>query len=564
MFMAPPYLSVFYLVVPPFAVPVVVRNGIRSVYTPVPLLALLALLAGGFGLVESSRVQGVLQTLLAAALGGTVLHLQGMVDAHVAMLSTTVLLLICGMCAKFHENCILTRLYASAATLLSFLPRLSQVSPILFLIYIVATLCTTALLFFTRRKTRSPVTLTLTPVPPSPSPSHTSFPCTNSAIEKPPPAFLRSTSELDLSPRRPTLQQNTSPRKRNLFLLLSVQLSYMIATALFIPTALRTPPGAPLPLVSLVFASSGHAYPSSTYILRVLDTVFTIIALLLVFPAYYHYSRDLLLRGTATSTLNRTPTIPRRPDTRILSPSTTPTPLRIHSLVVPPSPTSTSASASPISLEFFKPKHKRAGPSASSSFFSPRPKRTPLAPTSNVHLQPGTGKRALDEPNVEPVSLCPSSVPWVTSNPTLSASDTKKRSSVGGALPLPSPASDPVLVRVATPMPILCRERAWSWAHSTHIPNKDRREELKFDDEDCTDLKDPFASGPVRPTLAPSAYTRWAASVEGSSSEARRWSEYEAKPRTRMSALDRRERYQACQGKAAPSLRVDTTVCAAD
>lgn len=94
----------------PFAVPVVLRIGIRSICTPIPLLALLSLVSGGLGLIEESLVQAVLQTLIAAALGGSVLHLQGLARAPVPMLATTALLLICGKCQSNLSEHVLTSL----------------------------------------------------------------------------------------------------------------------------------------------------------------------------------------------------------------------------------------------------------------------------------------------------------------------------------------------------------------------------------------------------------------------------------------------------------------------
>ncbi|KAG6860157.1 hypothetical protein C0995_015008 [Termitomyces sp. Mi166 len=216
-------------------------------YTPVPLLVLLALLAGALGLVPSPQAQAVVHTLLAASLGGSVLHLQVLAGARLPMLIIPVLLLVC-------------------ATVLSFFPRLSPVPPVLFLAFILATLCITVYLFLAHRnRSSAAVTLPLTPAPPSPASSHTSF-------EKP---SLRSSPLL-------------------LVLVLSAQLSYALATAFCIPPALHTSPGPASPLVlSLVSVSSTHAHLSSTYIFRILDTAFTVLSLVFVFAAYYPRSRSV-------------------------------------------------------------------------------------------------------------------------------------------------------------------------------------------------------------------------------------------------------------------------------
>ncbi|KAG5349714.1 hypothetical protein C0989_002212 [Termitomyces sp. Mn162] len=449
------------------------------------------------------------------------------------------------------------------ATILSFSPRLSQVSPILFLIFIVITLGTTAFLFLTRRRTQSSVSLTLTPAPPSPIPSHMSLRYTNSLVEKPPPAFLRSQSELDLSPHPRSFQQHIPPPsgRLDLFCLLFIQLSYTVATAFCIPVAFRSSSTASPPVVSLVATSSNHV-SISTYIFQALDVVLKIFALLAVFGAYYHCSGCPTHRRKgkqSTYPPTRTETFPRRPNTRILSPPTSPPTTGLQSLIQPSFPITTSTS---IKLGFFKTKHQRAGPSASSSFFSPHPKRMPLVPSSNLDLRPGLCKSVPYEFDLEPISPCPSSSSTcVTFEPTFSA--TKERSSVDDPLSSLRPSCNSVLVRVATPMPVLCRERAWSWAHSTPMPkgSQDTRDDV-FDGEDCTDLKDPFAPGPVQPPVAPSAYRRWVDSVEGSSSEARLRSEHEAHPQTRMSTWGHIPLHKPRQCRTAPSLRVDTTVCA--
>ncbi|KAG5735603.1 hypothetical protein E4T56_gene1905, partial [Termitomyces sp. T112] len=159
-------------------------------YTPVPVLALLALLAGAFGLVPSPQAQAVVHILLVATLGGSVMHLQVLAGMRLAMLMIPALLLAC-------------------ATLVSFAPRLSHITPVLFLVFILTTLPMTVYLFLRRRRRALP--LALVPVPPSPASSHTSFACT--PIEKPPPAFLRSSSKLTLlGPlRRTSLSQPTCP-----------------------------------------------------------------------------------------------------------------------------------------------------------------------------------------------------------------------------------------------------------------------------------------------------------------------------------------------------------------
>ena len=68
-----------------------------STYTPVPVLALLALLAGALGLVPSPQAQAVVHTLLVGTLGASVMHLQVLYGIRPWMIIVPVLLLTCGM-----------------------------------------------------------------------------------------------------------------------------------------------------------------------------------------------------------------------------------------------------------------------------------------------------------------------------------------------------------------------------------------------------------------------------------------------------------------------------------
>ncbi|KAG6850444.1 hypothetical protein H0H93_013316 [Arthromyces matolae] len=365
--MPPRPLSALSLVLSLFSVSVVDHNRGRAMYTPVPLLILLSLLAAALGLVPSPNAQGVVHTLLVATLGGSVLQLQMLVGARLPMLIIPILLLSCGM----YANTLLgTLLIHSKATVLSFLSHFSFVTPVVLLLFILTTLGVTACLVVEHRKPRlDAVALTLTPVPPSPASSHTSFQHANSSFEKPTLSLFRLPSKDSLFSRRPSLTSAPPPvpsTNRHLFVLLTSQVFYTIATAFCIPPALHPSSQAP-PLIVAVFSS--HSPLSSTYIFRILDTVFTIFTLVSVFIAYFLHSRcpsshdpEFGFSGGDTPAPRRTPpAIPPRPDIRIISPPTSPTPTRVHSIVLPFSPSNR-----------LKAKHKQTNNSVSSSFFSPR------------------------------------------------------------------------------------------------------------------------------------------------------------------------------------------------
>ncbi|KAH0589627.1 hypothetical protein H2248_005358 [Termitomyces sp. 'cryptogamus'] len=450
-------------------------------YTPVPVLALLALLAGAFGLVPSPQAQAVVHILLVATLGGSVMHLQVLAGMRLAMLMIPALLLAC-------------------ATLVSFAPRLSHITPVLFLVFILTTLPMTVYLFLRRRRRALP--LALVPVPPSPASSHTSFACT--PIEKPPPAFLRSSSKLTLlGPlRRTSLSQPTcpptAPHTTTLLLLLAAQLTYTLATAFCIPPALRTPGRASSLVVSLVSLSSTHTHLSSTYIFRILDTAFTVLTLLFVFLAYYNHSRSLALHvqaHTETSTTPmRTPTIPRRPNIHILSPPASRSKLQ-HSrspTPEPPSPTTSSITCVP------------TPPTT-----PPRPRPRPSDPSPPIPI---------------PLRLPP------------------------GTRMSPGPsARSPVLI---TPPParIICK-RAWSWhTHSpaptptpapAPLPTQDVVLHMS-EEGDFMDLRDPFASA------GPSAYSRWVAGVGVGAEDRAPHGLSSSSARSPLSGRPRSSSYDAC------------------
>ncbi|KAG6894822.1 hypothetical protein C0992_004472 [Termitomyces sp. T32_za158] len=265
-------------------------------YTPVPLLILLALLAAAFGLVPSPHAQAVVHTLLVATLAASVLHLQARAGARVSLLALPAVLLVC-------------------ATLCAFIPRFARVTPVLFLACIVTTLGPTFVLF---RRASS------TAPPPSPASSDTSF-------EKP---------RLSVPQRAPLA----------LVLLLSAQLSYALATAFCIPPALHSPGPTPPLVVSLVSISR----PSTPIVFRILDTAFTVLALLFVCTAYYHSAR------TRTRTRHTTPVL----------------------LKPPPPPSATSPSPST--------------PPSSATATPPPPAVPPPTPPPRLRLPPGTrvSKRA--------------------------------------------------------------------------------------------------------------------------------------------------------------------------
>ncbi|KAG6915081.1 hypothetical protein DXG01_013551 [Tephrocybe rancida] len=512
-------------------------------YTPVPLLVLLAILSAAFSLVPSTRgAQGVVHTLLSTTLGGALLHLQAL---------------------------------AGAAMLLTFSPAHASIAPILFLAFALASLGPTLVLVLFRRRIPQPshgsnaVTITLVP---SPASSRTSFPDherdrTNS-IEKPPPAFLRSLTSTNnpfSSPRRctpsssfssPSLSLPSLPPQRRLpplLVLLAAQVTYALASGFTLP-ATHAPAPAPL-LASLLTLPSPPAHLSLPLVFRVLETVFTIMSLLLVLLAYYLRSRTQAPSSDAehgSTIVSARPEIPRRSMTRILSPPTTPEPRRVHSIVLlPSSPTSISLScASPRSAKS-KHTHKRVPPSASSSFFSPGPKRTPLPTPISLSLAPAPAPAPTfttdPDPDPDPDPQSPTDtdttcVPAPSSSAHTQEKDARSSEETCPELDLPpgtrmspSPARHAVLVS-SPPTPPTAPHRAWSWApfpdplHSSSGPflpplrygngsprtarvystvdvhrceTRARTHEQKEGDGDPTDLHDPFSS---HNTTAPSSF----------------------------------------------------------
>ncbi|KAG6841037.1 hypothetical protein C0991_002499 [Blastosporella zonata] len=422
------------------------------------------------------------------------------------------------------------------------------------------------------------VTLTLMPTPPSPASSRVSFPFNDThPIQKPPTAFLRThaTPNFDLSPR-PHLSFPTQipPLALTLTLLLASQLTYTastvfsLLTSLPLSTSANTTPPPPL-LLSLLT----HAPLTTTLVFRILDTVFMALALIFVLGAYWYRSRCVSRPNSNISSgwhflhperaTRAPPPIPRRTPMHILSPPTTPTPTRIHSVLLPSTPSSPFSSSpenskSPISLTSMlkvKSGHRhKPGPSSSSSFFSPRPKRTPLEPERDGGREETPVDDAAEQDDDEytipsptsstssPATAClPCSTDFPLDydklqgqhHPTADQEKPQRRSidraslprgarmSPGPARPTPLPVSPvtslfhlPVSASVGVPV-----HRAWSWAHSSPrgvgemgelplrlpLPAKKEAEEpaateTDAEEGDCTDLRDPFAPPP------PSAY----------------------------------------------------------
>ncbi|KAG6855494.1 hypothetical protein H0H87_002051, partial [Tephrocybe sp. NHM501043] len=276
-----------------------------------------------------------------------------------------------------------------AATLLSFTPALAHIAPVVLLAFILTTLGTTLFLLLTRP--RGPNAHTLT----SPASSRMSLP-----VEKPP---------------KPTLPSSPPPRYA-LALLLSAQLAYTASAASCV--ALSFSPRTDAGLIPSLLTTRAPLPP--LLVLRILDTVFTALALVSVLAAYYVRVR------------NRAPTAPPTTHHPVLLPTLRPAP---------------SA-----------PRHAlKRRPSASSSFFSPRPKRLPLPPG------PEEEEEEYDD------------------DPSKQDSETHASpTSTTACLPRVSPSSSS------------------SSAHEAQ-------------EGDCTDLRDPFAPLPPMPPPPPYAYrARWA------------------------------------------------------
>ncbi|KAG6831087.1 hypothetical protein H0H87_006203 [Tephrocybe sp. NHM501043] len=214
-------------------------------YLPVLLLTVLGLLSAAFMLIQSPHAEKVVNTLLATALGGSVVHLQALANACMTMVVVPTLLLC------FGKQCISLLLRGvdtwTLAILLSFSPRISYLAPILFLVFILATIGTTSFLL-------------IQPVPlPVSDALRISFPQSNPKRGKEfAPAALRRT-------------KTTTSCRTALWFVLVAQVAYTAAMAFWI---------------AFIFTSSST---SSTF--TTLQTTFTAIALLLVLVAYYQAPR---------------------------------------------------------------------------------------------------------------------------------------------------------------------------------------------------------------------------------------------------------------------------------
>ncbi|KAF8070008.1 hypothetical protein FPV67DRAFT_1667907 [Lyophyllum atratum] len=495
-------------------------------YTPVPLLAILALLAAAFGLVPSVRAQQIVHTLLAATLGASVLHLQFLARARLPLLIVPGLLLVC-------------------ATLLSFVPPQAHIAPFLFLAFILTTLGTTLFLiipnpFISRPRHPNAVSLTL---PASPASSRMSFP--DSHIEKPPPALIpstparthawfadpealntpastRSTFKLPvLSTSRPRrlvqhIQPSASPTI-HLFLLIATQLCYTAATSLTIPrTLVSTAPATPL-VSSLIASTSAHHTLDSGSVFTILETTFTVLALLWTLAAYYYRAPS-----RCSTTIPANPVDLER-GTRV---PTTPTPVRIYTTLTPESKSSSR-------------KHKRTLPSSSStsSFFSPRPKRTPLplavytTVTNTISeresvLVIGSDAGTDDIPALElgPPAVTPLRPPTPFSAPTLTPTPIPAPTTVRLPASLnlrmsPSPARRPTLVPAPRPHTYTCPVYPQSPIGRGSRSDTDHTTVADLDvDTDCTDLRDPFAPPPFKPRGRASAPVPGSKSTTGNMS----------------------------------------------
>ncbi|KAG5650888.1 hypothetical protein H0H81_010649 [Sphagnurus paluster] len=313
--------------------------------TPVPVLAILSLLVAILGLVPAGiRVQQISHALLVAVLGASVLDLQRVIHVR-------------------HSLLVLPALFLLTATVLSVVPvSIIVAAPALFLASTLVTLPATALALLAQKTRKSPteaVSVTLAPDPPSPASSRLSFP------EKPPRAFLPSSPQSPhILPRAAPPTLPPTPPSRIIHLL------YLLLAAQFALTAATT-----FTLLQTLLSSSLGANHAA--ILHISDAALTTMALLSVLLAYWR-------RGTASSApesdleRNATSTPPRRRtfDMKRFSPSTLKiSPRRLRRDANP--------DLSPLRLKSLgfgrraTPQHKQTT-SSSSSFFSPRPKRTPL------------------------------------------------------------------------------------------------------------------------------------------------------------------------------------------
>ncbi|KAG6826731.1 hypothetical protein H0H92_014677 [Tricholoma furcatifolium] len=334
-------------------------------YSPVPVLVLLALLAAAFSLVPNPHAQAVVHTLLVATIAASILHLQKLAHVRARLLFVPVFLLLC-------------------ATIFAIPSRLASFAPVLSLLFNLITLATTIHLIYTRKRRHpSAFLISLNPAPPSdPESAGTKLP------------YSPQSSSLPASHATPLAPAGIND-KTCLFLLFFAQVAYTLATVFRIPVAFITHETT-LPSLFTSLATHQQSLTPAT-IFRILDAVFTTISLAVVLGAYVYHHR--INRGRTSSSA------PRRP--RRLVPNSIQIPLFRSSSATTSSPASSPALGSQSSSKKSKSKfckskslslpqsksskHKRALPSASSSFFSPHPKRTPLC-------KQGPGQQSLASP----------------------------------------------------------------------------------------------------------------------------------------------------------------------